>query len=155
MDARQSPTALNPWIWERNVCAGVACLVSVCLFSAAHARQALFEELGGEPVIRSVIESLVHDIQEDENLMVLFEFTNFEVFSELLYEHLCTVTDGPCEYAGRTMTEVHLGLYITEAEFNHFVDDLQRIMDLHGIPFRTQNRLLARLAPMRDEIIYR
>lgn len=126
---------------------GVAC--------AASDGNTLFENLGGEQVIRSVIDDLVEDIRNDDELMILFEFTNFEVFSELLYEHLCAVTDGPCEYSGRTMTEVHLGFGITEAEFNRFVDDLQRIMRAHDIPFRTQNQLLARLAPMRGEIIYR
>jgi hemoglobin len=35
------------------------------------------------------------------------------------------------------------------------VEDLQRGMDTAGIPFRVQNRLLARLAPMHQDVVTR
>jgi hemoglobin len=42
---------------------------------------------------------------------------------------------------------------ISEREFNWFVEGVERAMDRVGLPLPVQNRLLARLAPMRDEVI--
>ena len=41
---------------------------------------------------------------------------------------------------------------IGRGHFNALVEDLQIAMDKRGIPFRAQNRLLAKLAPMYREI---
>ncbi len=43
---------------------------------------------------------------------------------------------------------------INEKDFNHMVDLLINAMDTEGIPHRIQNQLIARLAPLRKEIIY-
>lgn len=62
---------------------------------------------------------------------------------------------GPCEYTGDPMHVVHKGLNITERQFNAVVEDLQEAMVRLRLPEPAQNRLLARLAPLRGEIIYR
>lgn len=46
-------------------------------------------------------------------------------------------------------------LQIRRADFHALVVVLQQSMDARGIPFATQNRLLALLAPMHREIITR
>ena len=53
------------------------------------------------------------------------------------------------------MREVHQGLKLSNADFNALVEDLQLAMDKNGIPSRTQNRLLALLAPMQRETVSR
>ena len=53
------------------------------------------------------------------------------------------------------MEQVHAGFDINETDFNALVEDLIAAMDEEGIPVRVQNRLLQRLVPMRDDIIYR
>ena len=53
------------------------------------------------------------------------------------------------------MGPLHAGLGIREADFNALVEDLQKAMDAQGVPFRAQNKLLAKLAPMHREIITR
>tara|TARA_R110000772_G_scaffold192602_4_gene303574 strand:- start:419 stop:580 length:162 start_codon:yes stop_codon:yes gene_type:complete len=52
------------------------------------------------------------------------------------------------------MIDIHTGMNITENDFNHLVDLLINAMELQGIPHRIQNQLLARLAPLRSNIIY-
>ncbi|MDN5924337.1 MAG: group 1 truncated hemoglobin, partial [Xanthomonadales bacterium] len=39
------------------------------------------------------------------------------------------------------------------ADFNALVEDLQKAMNKHAIPFRSQNKLLAKLAAMHNVII--
>jgi hemoglobin len=51
------------------------------------------------------------------------------------------------------MKAAHADLGIRKADFNALVEVLQDTMDQRRIPFRTQNRLLALLAPMHRDII--
>jgi hemoglobin len=51
------------------------------------------------------------------------------------------------------MAESHKGQNVSRSDFNALVEDLIKAMDSEGIPVPTQNRLLARLAPMRGEVI--
>ena len=53
------------------------------------------------------------------------------------------------------MKKSHIKLGITEREFNALVEQLQQAMDEEDIPFHTQNRLLALLAPMKKDIVER
>jgi hemoglobin len=51
------------------------------------------------------------------------------------------------------MHDAHKGLHLTNADFNALVEDLQAGMDKAGVSFATQNRLLARLAPMNRDVV--
>jgi hemoglobin len=46
-------------------------------------------------------------------------------------------------------------LHLTNADFNAVVEDLQSAMDNCNIPFATQNRFLARLAPYQHQVVTR
>ena len=70
----------------------------------------------------------------------------------MLAEQFCVILGGPCTYTGKGMKEAHARLAINEGGFNALVEDLQLAMDMHGIPFRAQNKLLAVLAPMHREV---
>lgn len=51
------------------------------------------------------------------------------------------------------MRVVHEPLNLTEADFNALVEDLIDAMEALNLPVATQNRLLARLAPMHGDIV--
>ncbi len=57
-------------------------------------------------------------------------------------------------YEGPDMVEVHSGMEITEAEFDIFVEIIIDAMELAEISYSARNKLLALLAPMREDIIY-
>ena len=58
---------------------------------------------------------------------------------------------GDCRYTGAV--ESHKDFEIRHADFNALVELLQIAMQQRKIPFRAQNKLLAKLAPMHREII--
>jgi len=66
---------------------------------------------------------------------------------------VCELTGGPCHFHGISMTGSHAYLELQDRHFNALVEDLQNAMDTQKVPFRTQNRLLAILAPMRRDIV--
>ncbi|MDZ7683751.1 MAG: group 1 truncated hemoglobin [Gammaproteobacteria bacterium] len=84
-----------------------------------------------------------------------FCIPNLERFHEIFTTHLCQLAGGPCDYTGDSMVDIHVGMDIGEAEFNRVVEILLDAMEAEGIPRTAQNRLLARLAPLREEIIRR
>jgi hemoglobin len=53
------------------------------------------------------------------------------------------------------MEQVHSGMNITEADFNHGVDLFINAMNKADIPYMLQNRLLKAVAKTRDQMIYR
>lgn len=93
------------------------------------------------------------EIANDEQVIDYFADSNVQRFREKMEEHFCAIADGPCEYTGDTMLQVHAGMNISEADFSAVVDNLIVAMYKAEIPIAAQNRLLARLAPLRPEII--
>ena len=89
----------------------------------------------------------------DPRIKATFDNTNMDRFKALLAEQFCQVAGGGCEYHGRNMYDTHKGLHLTNADFNAVVEDLQKALDKNGVPFATQNRFLARLAPMQHDIV--
>ena len=53
------------------------------------------------------------------------------------------------------MKTTHEGMGLQNGDFNALAEDLQLSMDKEGVPFRAQNKLLAKLAPMEHQIVPR
>lgn len=114
----------------------------------------LYEKLGGQSGIEHIVDNLVQEIGQDEQIFHYFAQARVSRFRENLIEHFCHIADGPCQYTGDSMVDIHTGMQVNEKDFNHLVDLLINAMDRAGIPHRIQNQLLARLAPLRKDIIY-
>jgi hemoglobin len=123
--------------------------------AARAADPALFNDLGGLPAIRKVVSDLIVLMLADERIRHSFDGVDLPRLDDKLVEQLCELSGGGCSYTGDPMKPVHQGLKLTNADFNALVEDLQLAMDRNGIPSRTQNRLLALLAPMQRDIVTR
>lgn len=117
-----------------------------------HAR--LYDALGGEAGVARLVDALTEEYRRDEKIGFLFEATEVDYFKARLREQLCQIADGGCEYTGLSMEEAHSGMDLSEAQFNDFVAASRRAMSKAGFAVGVQNRLLARLAPMRAQVIH-
>ncbi|BEV16087.1 group 1 truncated hemoglobin [Herbaspirillum sp. DW155] len=115
----------------------------------------LFRALGGLPVIERVVQDFMDTMLADARIRHTFDNSNLKRVQQKLVEQFCQLSGGGCVYTGDPMREVHQGLKLTNADFNALVEDLQLAMDKNGIASRTQNRLLALLAPMQRETVTR
>jgi len=113
----------------------------------------LFADMGGQPGIDRVVDASVDAYLADPRIAALFSESNIERIRAEFKVQFCQVAGGPCQYAGHDMTAAHKGLHLTNADFNAVVEDLQGAMDKTGIGFATQNRFLARLAPMQRQVV--
>ena len=114
----------------------------------------LYQDLGGKEGIAAIVEGMLINTAEDERVAATFAASNLVRLRRLLEEQFCNVTDGPCEYTGFSMRESHRGMVVTETEFNATVEALVDAMNDLDVAQTTQNRLLARLAPLQAEIVY-
>lgn len=122
---------------------------------SAPAESTLYDELGGIKGIERLVDGFIYQIGFDEVIVAHFGDTDLARFRSKLIEQICELSDGPCRYSGDSMIDVHAGMNISESDFNRTVDLLIVAMDRSGVPETARNRLLARLVPLREEMIYR
>ena len=91
----------------------------------------------------------------DDRIKAIFDESNIDRLRAEFKVQFCQVAGGGCDYKGHNMTAAHKGLHLDNADFNAVVEDLQLAMDKVGLPFTTQNRFLARLAPMQHQVVSR
>jgi hemoglobin len=137
----------------------VLVLASCLSFGSVEASEALdktlYDRLGGDPTVTAVVKGMLAYSLDDPRISEIFSNSNLERLEELLINHLCDIADGPCTYEGQHMRVAHHGLGIESMHFNALVENMQKAMDDEGISFSTQNKLLARLAPMHDDVTER
>ncbi len=112
----------------------------------------VFDQFGGVAGLTALMDDFMVGLLADERLKVFFENADQARIKAHLVEQFCVILGGPCTYGGRDMKTTHEGLSIDRQQFNALVEDLQVAMRKRGIPFRAQNQLLAKLAPMHREI---
>jgi hemoglobin len=123
------------------------------LASVAQAEPTLYEQIGGEPVLRKTVEEFMIIMEQDDRINFSFGNTDTAKFKQLLFEQLCNITGGPCAYTGRTMKESHEKLDINNTMFNALAEDVYLAFDRAGVPYRLQNKVMAIFAPMQRDIV--
>jgi hemoglobin len=112
----------------------------------------VFEQFGGEPGLVALMDLFMTKLVADPRTRPFFENANQAAVKKHLVEQFCAILGGVCAYTGRDMRTAHKGFDIQRSQFNALVEDLQKAMDEKRIPFRAQNKLLAKLAPLHRDI---
>ena len=115
----------------------------------------LFKEFHGKEGISRIVEAMVDRSSHNPEIAGIFKPFNLERLRRTLKEQLCYVLGGPCDYTGRTMQEAHKDMGLQAKDFNALVEDLQWAMRKEGVSFSAQNKLLAKLAPMKRDMMQR
>ena len=115
--------------------------------------RSLYAQIGGQAGAEQLVDAFIKEIGNDRDILPYFKASNVSHFRNGFLAHLCDTLDGPCEYKGDTMVQIHTGMNINEKDFNKVVDLLINAMNEVGISHPIQNQILARMAPMRENII--
>lgn len=113
----------------------------------------VLDQFGGEAGLTALMETFMTDLVADPRTKPFFANSDQVRVKRQLTEQFCVILGGSCTYTGRDMRSSHAGQNIDRNDFNALVEVLQGSMDKHGIPFRAQNKLLAKLAPMHREVV--
>jgi hemoglobin len=130
---------------QSNANAGAAPFEGEAMLNAFHGRAGI-ERIVDETVDLSVRDPRIKDIFEGHDLVRL---------RRVVKEQFCFILNGGCDYSGRDMRATHRDMGLQNADFNAFVEHLQTAMEHERIPFRAQNRFLAKLAPMQRTTVER
>ncbi len=117
--------------------------------------QAVFEAFHGKEGIQRIADATIDRSVADPRIAEVFKGIDIAKLKTHLAQQLCYVLGGGCAYTGRDMATSHKDLGVNMAEMNALVENLQWAMDKEGVPFRAQNKLLAKLAPMKKDVVTR
>jgi hemoglobin len=119
----------------------------------------LYERLGGAYSIATVVDDFI------ERLLVNATLNANPAINEArtrvpkaglkfyVTAMVCEVSGGPCKYTGRTMTESHRHLNITQAEWEAMVVDFKATLNEFKVPQREQQELIAIVGSTRNDIV--
>ncbi|MFY2764632.1 group I truncated hemoglobin [Arenimonas sp. MALMAid1274] len=113
----------------------------------------VLDQFGGEAGLTALMETFMTGLLADERTASFFANSDQVRVKRQLVEQFCVILGGDCTYTGRDMRSSHAGLGIDRSHLNALIEVLQVAMNEHDIPFRAQNKLLAKLAPMHREIV--
>ena len=131
-------------------------MAGVSFAQTAPQNDQLYKAFGEKAGLVTLMDDFMVRLLDDPRTGPHFKPANQQRVKEQLVEQLCALGGGPCVYKGADMKSAHANLDIKKSDFNALVEVLQQSMDAKGIPFRTQNQMLALLAPMhRDTITVR
>lgn len=118
----------------------------------------LFERLGGEAGISSIVDDTV--AAHIENPAVNARFLPFKDQPERLamikkhtVDFFSMGSGGPTKYSGRDMLTTHTGMNISPAEYMHVMDDIFLALDKNGITPDSKKDVLEILWSLKGMII--
>ena len=115
----------------------------------------MIEAFHGIEGVNRIVDGLLDRSVADPRIAEIFAATDMVRLRRTLKEQFCYILNGGCTYTGRSMRDAHDDIGLQPADMGALVEHLQAAMDAEGVPFRTQNRFLAKLAPMRRDVITR
>lgn len=116
---------------------------------------AMFDAFHGQAGIDRIVDGMLDGSVADPRIALIFERTDMVRLRRTLKEQFAYLLGGPSSYTGRSMEDAHDDLGLQPADMGALVEHLQAAMAAEGVPFHTQNRFLAKLAPMKRDVVTR
>lgn len=123
--------------------------------AAPYASARLAADFGGREGIARIAARTVELSEADPRIAAIFASHDTVRLTRTLGEQFCYLLGAGCNYTGRDMKTAHAQMGVTKSDMNALVENLQAAMREAGVPFASQNRLLAKLAPMSGEVVER
>ncbi len=117
------------------------------------AGEAMFNAFHGKAGIDRIVTDMLDQAFADPRISDIFKGHDRVRLQRTLSEQFCYILGGSCAYTGRDMAAAHKDLGVLAGDMNTLVEHLQLAMGSEGVPFGLQNRFLARLAPMKRNIV--
>lgn len=119
----------------------------------------LFVRLGGSPGISALVDDVV--AAHLENHAIKARFLPYLALPDRLAvvkKHTCSFFEmgsgGPAAYTGRSMTDAHRGMNLSEAEYMAAMDDILGVLKKHDMSDETQRDVLAILYSLKGDILH-
>lgn len=112
----------------------------------------LYERIGGEEGIASMVDSFYDQVVEDPVLESYFKNVPIDRLRRMQRELFGAATGGPIIYSGRPLRDVHQGLNISRTELQRFIDILIATLESRNISENDVRDIIARVNLYADDI---
>jgi hemoglobin len=116
---------------------------------------AMLEAFHGLEGIGRVVDAMIDLSVADPRIAGTFVSHDLVRLRRVLKEQFAYILGAPIDYSGRDMATSHRDIGLQAADLGALVENLQIAMSREGVDFRAQNRFLAKLAPMKDDVVTR
>ena len=113
----------------------------------------LYARLGQRARIELIMTDFVNRAARDRRIAKRFEKTDAKALIAKLTDQLCQASGGPCKYTGKDMKTTHVGMNITEREWNITGGHLVAAMRAMKVQRKEQQEVMAALTPMKKDIV--
>lgn len=116
----------------------------------------LYQRLGGYDAIAAVVDDIFVGQSADKQLnrfLVGLCTDSKRKVRQHLVNFLCAATGGPCYYTGRDMRTVHIGLNITESDWQIFEKIAGATMDKFNVPQKEREEVFAAVSGLKKDIV--
>jgi hemoglobin len=108
-----------------------------------------FEELGGEPVLRTIIREFVERMTSDAMIGFFFSSVDKRRLAEMEYRFTARFLGAPIEYTGKQIKEAHAPHPIMGGQFDRRRRILEEVIDEYGVPPEVKRAWLQHVDSMR------
>ena len=119
----------------------------------------LYERLGGVYAIAAVVDDFIDRVMDDPRLNANPKINEAHHrvaragFKYLVTEQVCAAAGGPQSYTGRSMSDSHVHLDITDQEWQAFLDDFRQTLDKFKVPEAERAELFALVNSTKKDIV--
>lgn len=119
------------------------------------ADEGTWQAFHGAAGVDRLVEDFVARNRADPRISDIFKNQDFVRLRRTLKEQFCYILGGGCTYTGRDMKAAHKDMGLQPADMGALVENLQKAMNKEGVPFSAQNRFLAKLAPIKRDVMHK
>ncbi len=113
----------------------------------------LYEHIGGQPALQAAVDAFYQRVLADPSLAPYFAQTDLTQLKAHQRAFFTVALSGPGQYTGRAMQTAHAGRGITDAAFDRVAQHLADTLTALGVPAELTDQVLARIAPLRADIV--
>ena len=112
----------------------------------------LFDTLGGESELASIVDEVVGAVVADEMIGFLFRQVDKARLKKLEYQHAARLLGADIAYEGRRLDAVHSRHRIQGGQFDRRMQILRNILDARDVPVSVRARWLEHTVSLRGLI---
>ena len=112
----------------------------------------LFDDLGGEPALRRIIDRFVDRAFDDVMIGFFFRNARRERIKQKEYEFAAEHLGAPVKYSGRALAEAHRAHPIMGGQFARRLMILKQTLDEAGVPEHVKAHWLAHTEAQRAQV---
>jgi hemoglobin len=116
----------------------------------------LYQRLGGYDVLAAVVDDLFQSLRSDSRFSRFAmgrSVDSHQRARQLLVDQICHLAGGPCFYIGRDMKTSHMGLGITEVEWEINLEYTRQALRKNGVGEREIEEVIALFQRYKADIV--